>query len=74
MISDNFYKVGEITNLLRKPQKQSNNNRSNFQYERRVPATQPNWIKNTKRTQNLYTHWLFNKPPPSHLELTLVQH
>ena len=30
MISDNFYKVGEITNLLRKPQKQSNNNYSNF--------------------------------------------
>ena len=30
MISDNFYKVGEITNLLRKSQKQSNNNYSNF--------------------------------------------
>ena len=42
MISNNFYKVGEITNLLRKPQKQSNNNDSNFQYERRVPATHPN--------------------------------
>ena len=27
MISDNFYKVGEITNLLRKSQKQSNNNK-----------------------------------------------
>ena len=42
MISDNFYKVGEITNLLQKLQKQSINNYSNFQYERRVPATQPN--------------------------------
>ena len=64
MISDNFYKVGEITNLLEKPQKQSNNNYSNFQYERRVPATQPDWIKNTKRTRNSHTHWLFKQTTP----------
>ena len=43
MISDNFYKVGEITNLPRKPQKQSNNNYSNFLI----------WKKGTRNTAEL---------------------